>query len=522
MRLVSLFRVFAGAAGVLTSIVAAAQTPVGAGFFYQGMLKDAAGPANGTYDLQFRLFDAATGGATVGSWICIDNKPVTGGLVTADLDFGSVFDGSALWLEIRVRGDATPANCFVGGGPYTTLTPRQRITSTPNALFAQAPWGSSGNDVFWGGNVGIGTATPSNRLTVANEEDGNSIVAIDSGDTAAQSSILHLNDRGTAIWSVLKNAANKFAIREVGPAEDRLVVVDGGNVGIGTSTPSNRLTVANENDNSAIIAIDTGDTAPQLSALRLNDRGNAIWGVNKPASNDFAIREIGPGADRLYIEQGGNIAIGTNAPGAHLHVTGASGSLITAIKGYSPGVGHGVAGETDSTSNFAGVYGIGQAPAAFGVYSLGRFAATGTKLFQIDHPLDPAGHYLNHYCTEGPEPLNVYSGNVVLGAAGTAVVHLPAYFSSINRDVRYQLTCVGGYAPVHVSQEVTGNQFVIGGGHAGLKVSWRVEATRNDAWVRAYGAPVEEAKPAERQGTYLHPELFGRPPEQGEHARFRK
>jgi hypothetical protein len=34
---------------------------------------------------------------------------------------------------------------------------------------------------------------------------------------------------------------------------------------------------------------------------------------------------------------------------------------------------------------------------------------------------------------------------------------------------------------------------------------------RNDRWVRSNGAPVEVPKPAEKQGLYLHPELFGLP-----------
>ena len=35
---------------------------------------------------------------------------------------------------------------------------------------------------------------------------------------------------------------------------------------------------------------------------------------------------------------------------------------------------------------------------------------------------------------------------------------------------------------------------------------------RNDAWMRAYGAPVEMNKPASERGRYTHPELYGQPP----------
>lgn len=90
------------------------------------------------------------------------------------------------------------------------------------------------------------------------------------------------------------------------------------------------------------------------------------------------------------------------------------------------------------------VYGRRNSIEGYGVYSAGRFAASGTKSLQIDHPLNPETHYLNHFCAEGPEPYNVYSGNVVTDAQGYAVVELPDYFESINRDVRYQLTVIDG------------------------------------------------------------------------------
>ncbi len=149
------------------------------------------------------------------------------------------------------------------------------------------------------------------------------------------------------------------------------------------------------------------------------------------------------------------------------------------------------------------------------MYAVGDTGASGTKSFEIDHPLDPANRYLRHYCTEGHEPLNTYSGNAVLDESGEAWVELPDYFEAINRDFRYQLTTIGGWAPVFIALKVENNRFLIAGGQPGLEVSWRVEAIRNDAYVRAYGAPVEIDKPAEIRGRYIHPELFGQPREMG-------
>ena len=45
---------------------------------------------------------------------------------------------------------------------HHTLSPRQKITGTPYALFATAPWKLSGTNLcYTGGNVGIGTSAPS-------------------------------------------------------------------------------------------------------------------------------------------------------------------------------------------------------------------------------------------------------------------------------------------------------------------------------------------------------------------------
>ena len=49
----------------------------------------------------------------------------------------------------------------------------------------------------------------------------------------------------------------------------------------------------------------------------------------------------------------------------------------------------------------------------------------------------------------------------------------------------------------------------------GVKVFWRLEAVRNDAWVRRYGAPVEQEKVGNERGKYQQPELYDAPEEMG-------
>ena len=89
--------------------------------------------------------------------------------------------------------------------------------------------------------------------------------------------------------------------------------------------------------------------------------------------------------------------------------------------------------------------------------------------FKIDHPLDPANKYLYHSFVELPDMKNIYDGVATLDANGAAVVTLPDWFEALNEEFRYQLTCIGGYAPVYIAQEIKDNQFTIAGGTARLQ-----------------------------------------------------
>ena len=51
-------------------------------------------------------------------------------------------------------------------------------------------------------------------------------------------------------------------------------------------------------------------------------------------------------------------------------------------------------------------------------------------------------------------------------------MELPEHLSGA--ELRYQLTCVGGFAPVYVAEKAVGGVFVIAGGERGMEVSWQV------------------------------------------------
>ena len=135
--------------------------------------------------------------------------------------------------------------------------------------------------------------------------------------------------------------------------------------------------------------------------------------------------------------------------------------------------------------------------------------------FQIDDPIDPDNKYLYHSFVESPDMMNIYNGLVTLDARGEATVQLPAWFEALNRDYRYQLTCIGGFSPVWIEQEVQGSAFRIKGDRPGQKVSWQLTGIRQDAWANAHRIPVEVEKPEAERGYLLTPVEYGRSIEQG-------
>lgn len=131
--------------------------PLSTAFTYQGQLKQAGVPLNGSADFEFSLWDAdaTPPGKQIGSTQTMPNVQVTDGLFTVRLDFGAdAFNGEeARWLGVAVRSPA-------GGGAYTTLSPRQALTAAPFALQTR------GITVDGQGNVGIGTTEPAYPLDV--------------------------------------------------------------------------------------------------------------------------------------------------------------------------------------------------------------------------------------------------------------------------------------------------------------------------------------------------------------------
>ena len=255
-------------------------------------------------------------------------------------------------------------------------------------------------------------------------------------------------------------------------------------------------------------------------------QGTGVWGETTATSGtNQGVYGISRSPDGFGVYGHGTTGtgvLGTSNGSLSKGVKGSSnGTVGTGVYGISTGdAGDGVNG-TAMTAGGAGVYGSGLS-SGYGVFSSGNFGCTGGKSFLIDHPSDPENKYLVHYSTESPSPQNFYVGNVKTDGTGYAWVELPTYFADINENFKYQLTIVddadeAGFVQVKVSKKIQGNRFQIRTSAPNTEVSWRVDADRNDLWMRRNPPKDVVEKEGRAKGKYLRPELYNLGPEFGDH-----
>ena len=112
----------------------AAALAQGTAFTYQGTLNTGGSPANGNYDFIFTLWSTNSGGSEIGGALTNAGVGVAKGQFAVTLDFGSgIFTGQSCWLQVNVETN--------GVGPYVALAPRQPLTPTPYAVYAESAGG---------------------------------------------------------------------------------------------------------------------------------------------------------------------------------------------------------------------------------------------------------------------------------------------------------------------------------------------------------------------------------------------
>lgn len=256
-------------------------------FTYQGSLSVSGSPANDDFDLQLKLFTTATVGTGVqqGGTLVRNPVAVSDGVFTVTLDFGSnVFGGADRFLEIGVRPSGSP-------NPYTVLSPRQAITSTPYAIRTLSAAAADSLSSACTGCVGSGHIASVSGSTVTGTIPVPSV---------PEGSNFYIQNRTTQQAAASFNIAGNGAVA--------------GNLGVGTSTPTSKVEIAAQD------ALAMTGFQPFLTLRDTNSANKR--GVIQSANGSllFYPNSFIGGSPALTLVDSGNFGVGVTAPAHRLGI----------------------------------------------------------------------------------------------------------------------------------------------------------------------------------------------------------
>jgi hypothetical protein len=298
----------------------------GTAFTYQGQLMDAGAPANGLYDIRAGLYATDRGGSLITDLDTNSAVAVSNGLFTITLDFGDVFDGAPLWLQIGVRTNGA-------GADFTSLSSRQELTSTPYAIFA-----AGANAAGLTGTIPMASLTGTYGGALDLTNTGNSFAGNGAGLTNVNAATLG-GLASSSFWETAGNGGTS-------PAKGNFVgTVDNNPLELRVSgTRALRLEpTPNDANHSNIVNV--------VGGAAVNFVGAGIYGGTI----------AGGGANNYFGSPLGNSVIadfGTVGGGSGNIAGGSDNYYTTPLLGYST-VGGGVSNSATGTGSFVGGGGYG-------------------------------------------------------------------------------------------------------------------------------------------------------------------
>ena len=231
-------------------------------------------------------------------------------------------------LDVKSSGVATYVAHFTSsdgaslGGMYEDASTNgefyvKNSTGSTNVLL-----NSSGTSYLNGGNVGIGTTSPSAKLQVRTS-------GYDTGTTGFR--LTHAEETNYVGFMRLQTPAGDpiFSLGTIdGASTYDTLFMKSGNVGIGTSSPSYKLDVSGSANINGIIIGSNGDS--------INKAGNLF--IQTTTASDLILRTNS--TERLRIDSSGNVGIGTSSPSSILHIqsSSATGALLNLETTHSGGI----------------------------------------------------------------------------------------------------------------------------------------------------------------------------------------
>lgn len=197
------------------------------------------------------------------------------------------------------------------------------------------------------GDVGIGTSGPTDKLDIAGAARFTSNITFDSGKAGR---IYKASNHGLAIHGVT-GTENDFAmftptgmLKIVVPTGTNNLILnrDNGNVGIGTSSPTEKLDVQGN--------VLINGAAPYLS-IKTTQTGTPDWKIYNSYNSvgDLAIVGGSSVGNKFNIQPNGNVGIGTTSPGRKLQVEG--GDFYTNDRSDTAGASVGYGGNSFQIRN---------------------------------------------------------------------------------------------------------------------------------------------------------------------------